>query len=437
MNTVSGSKRKWKTKVVDRRKAVNDYRVLGMIDDVDVRISLIQALIPIGMKALETELQREVETLAGERYRHGKDYTRWGKQDGSAYLLDQKLPIKVPRIRDKRRSCEIPLETYQKMQQPYGGDEKIFKQILHGLSMRRYEESASLAPEMFGISGAKVSGRFKRATIKKLRELQSRNLDKYDFTTVFLDGKRFSDDGIVVALGITLAGEKIVLGIEQMSTENHRSVEQFFNKLIERGLRYNQGILFVVDGSKGLLKAIRQIFQGYALIQRCRWHKQENVVSYLNKGLQGQWRKKIQVAYSKSSHKKAHAEFIGLANELESINASAANSLREGLEEVLTLHKLGLYNQLKRSFSSTNCIESLLSQVEHYTQRVDRWRNGSHIQRWVAGTLLEIEPRLNKVSGYKYLALLRNRLQENLDLVECGESVERETVNQGGSGNFN
>lgn len=381
MNTVSSSKRKWKYKVVDRRKAVNDYRELGMIDDVDIRLSLIQALIPIGMKALEDELKREVNVLAGERYRHGKEYTRWGKQDGSAYLLDQKLPIKVPRIRDKRRRCEIPLETYQKMQEPYGGDEKIFKQILHGLSMRRYEESASLAPEMFGISGAKVSGRFKRATIRRLKELQSRTLEKYDFTAVFLDGKRFSADGIVVALGITITGEKIVLGIEQMSTENHRSVEQFFNKLIERGLRYDQGILFIVDGSKGLLKAIRKIFQGYALIQRCRWHKQENVVSYLSRGQQMQWRKRIQAAYSKPSHKKAHAALTGLADELEKINSSAANSLREGMEEVLTIHKLGLYNQLKRSFSSTNCIESLLSQVEHYTQRVDRWRNGAHIQR--------------------------------------------------------
>lgn len=413
---ISGKSRKWKVKVVDKRKALQDYEELGMINDIDVKISLIQALIPIGLDAVQKQLQKEVLMLAGKRYQHGKEYTRWGRQNGSVYLQNQKVPIRVPRVRNIKGRSEVPLDTYRKLQDPYQGDERLFKQLIHGLSMNRYGESAALVPEVFGISGSRVSGRFKHATVKRLRYLQSRNLNKYDFVAIFIDGKRFADEGVLVSIGITIHGEKIVLGIEQMNTENHRSTEQFFNKLIERGLRHDQGLLFIIDGSKGLYKGIKRIFQGRGVIQRCWWHKQENVVSYLSKPQQVNWRRQIQEAYRNPSYKETHKALSRIADKLDSINTSAGNSLRKGLEETLTIHKLGLYNELKRSFCTTNCIESVLSAVAQYTQRVDRWRDGSHIQRWVAAGLLEVEPRLTKISGYKHLAMLRKRIQEHLQI---------------------
>ncbi|MBU1366610.1 MAG: transposase [Candidatus Omnitrophica bacterium] len=349
-------------------------------------------------------------------------HRRWGIQNGSVYLRDQKIPIDVPRVRNKVDDAEIPLTSYQKLQQPYMEDEQTFKKLLNGISMHKYRGSTELAPEVFGISPTNMSQRFKRATTAKLRNLQIRSLRRYDFVSIFIDGKRFAEEGIVIAVGITIEGEKIILGIEQMATENHRAVIQFFDKLIGRGLRFQEGLLFIVDGSKGIIKAINQKFQGYALLQRCQWHKRENVVSYLSKSQQAIWRRKLQAAYAKTTYAEAKAALMKLSGELEEINSSAAASLREGIEETLTIYKLKLSTELRKSFSSTNCIESIMAQVEQYTQRVDRWRNGEHIKRWVASGLLEVEPRLRKVNGWRYMNLLRSRIKEELELKQQEEN---------------
>jgi len=150
------------------------------------------------------------------------------------------------------------------------------------------------------------------------------------------------------------------------------------------------------------------------LIQRCQWHKRENVVSYLSRSQAVVWRKKLGSAYKKTIYSESKEALTKLAGELEEINASAASSLREGMEETLTINKLKLTTELRRSLATTNCIESVLSQVEQYTQRVDRWRNGAHIQHWVAAGLLAVEPGLQKVHGYRYLKLLRNKVKEEL-----------------------
>jgi len=415
---VSRNSRKWKVKVIDKREALKAQEVLRDIGDIDVKVALIQELIPIGIEVVKMELEREVERLAGERYRHGKKYTRWGKQGGSVYLLEQKVPIEVPRVRDRKMSKEVQLMIYKRLQMPYKGDDRVFKALLNGLSMRKYAESVGLVPEVFGLSGSTMSRRFKGKTLEKLKELQSRDLSKYDFISIFIDGKRFADEGILIILGITMDGRKIVLGIEQMGTENHRAVEQFLNKAIERGLRYEDGLLCVIDGSKGIRKAVKRVFMDKVAIQRCQWHKVENVVSYLSRGAQVRYRRRLQDAYKEIKYTEARKKLLKLADELEQINPSASASLREGMEETLTLHRLGVYDKLRASFSSTNCIESVLSQVEQYTGRVDYWRNGAHIQRWVAAGLLELEPRLRRVRGFKYLPLLRKKIKEYLKLDE-------------------
>jgi len=385
------------------------------IDDLDVKVSLIQALIPVGLERVGELLQKEVMELAGAKGTHGKENTRWGRQWGSVYLGDQKVPAQIPRVRNKILDEEVPLGSYRKLQQPYRADEQVFKKLLNGLSMRKYAESAQIVPEVFGLSASNMSKRFKAATAGKLRRLMSRDLSQYDLAAVFIDGKRFSEEGIVISVGITLTGEKIMLGLAQMNTENHRAVEEFFDNLLVRGLQFKEGLLFVVDGSRGLIKAINRKFTGYALIQRCRWHKRENVVSHLSKGQQMVWRKKLQAAYAKENYNEARYALSALTQELDNINPTAANSLREGMSDTLTVHKLGLNRILARSFSTTNCIESILAQVEQYTGRVDRWRNGAHIQRWVASGLLEIEPRLKRVYGWRHFYSLRDKIKEELE----------------------
>jgi len=372
MKSLAQKRRKWKVKVISKRKALEETMRLGEeIDDIDVKVGMIQALIPLGLEAVNENLQKEFIMLVGKKHARGKENMRWGSQGGSVYLSDQKVPVTVPRIRNKLRNAEVPLAFYQKMQTPYLDDEQVFKKLLNGLSTHNYQESSELVPEVFGISASSLSRRFKYATSARLKELQERSLDKYDFVAVFVDAKRYADDGLMIALGITVKGQKIVLGIEQMSTENSRSIEQFFEKLIERGLRYEEGMLFIVDGSKGIIRAIRKVFSLHCEIQRCLYHKIENVVSYLPKGIQGIWRAKLRGAYKETKYEAAKRALDKLLAELQEINPSAEASLCEGLEETLTLHRLELSAELGKSFSSTNCIESVMSRLGQYTDKVD------------------------------------------------------------------
>lgn len=247
-----------------------------------------------------------------------------------------------------------------------------------------------------------------------MKQLQERRLDRCNFVAIFVDGKRYADDGLMAAVGITIEGRKVVLGVEQTATENHRPISQFFEKLLKRGLYCEEGLLFIIDGSKGIAKAIEDVFPTYGIIQRCHYHKVENIVSYLPKGIQGIWRARLRTAYKNTSYKTAKETLMKLYDELYNINPSAAASLEEGMEETLTLHKLQLCEELGKSFTSTNCIESVMSQLGQYTDKVDRWRGGDHMQRWAASGLLALEPRLNKVKGFRYLNLLQMRLREEV-----------------------
>jgi putative transposase len=428
MESIAGRRRKWKKKVTHKRKALEEMMKLKEINDIDIKVSMIQALIPLGLDAVNENLQKEVMLLAGKKHSHGKENYRWGRQNGSVYLLDQKVPVTVPRVRNKQYNIEIPLTYYQKLQEPYKEDEQVFKKLLNGLSTHKYRESAELVPEVFGISPSNLSRRFKYASYSKLKQLQERSLDKCDFVAIFIDGKRYADDGIMVALGITIDGKKIILGIEQMATENHRPISRFFEKLIERGLRYTDGLLFIIDGSKGIDKAIHEIFPSCAVIQRCHYHKIENVVSYLPKGIQGIWRAKLRAAYKNTTYETAKRALIKLYDELYNINPSAASSLKEGLEDTLTLHRLQLHGELGKSFSSTNCIESIMSQLGQYTDKVDRWRGGNHMQRWAASGLLALEPRLQKIRGFRHLKLLRMKLQEEIKNRQKKQPLECSTI---------
>lgn len=381
--------------------------------EVESLVEVIQALIPLGLAAVEEALQGEVRRLAGERYQRASrppGRVRWGRQPGSVSLLDQKLPIQVPRVRDRLGRCELPLETYGRLQAPRQGDAGLLRRVLLGLSTHRYQECAEAVPEAFGLSSSTVSRRFIRASARKLQELAERRLAGDDFVAVFLDGKTFAEDALVLALGITGRGEKVVLGFVQTATENEAVCTAFLQQLISRGLGWEQGLLWIIDGAKGLRAAIRRVFGPSALVQRCQWHKRENVLRSLPKAQQASWRRKLQAAYEQPTSAEAKAALDALQRELRRVNLSAAESLAEGLEETLTLHRLGLFPQLGLSLKTTNCIESLLAQVGQRTDKVDRWIHSEQKQRWVATALLDIEPRLRRIRGYRFLPQLRAAL---------------------------
>ena len=388
---------------------------------IDGKAELIQMLIPLGLKAVNDELQAEFRQLTGERYRHDGGPMSWGKQAGSIYLGDEKFRIEVPRVRDVEEGREVPLESYGRFQRPRQMDEGVMKKVLLGLSCSRYEETARTIPEAFGISRSTVSRRTIRASARKLQALMSRPLDQDDFVAVFMDGKSFAEDGMVLAVGITMEGEKRLLGFVQAATEKESVIAEFFERLMERGLDYRQGLLWIVDGSKGLLAAIRSVFNGYALIQRCQWHKRENVVGYLPKSEQKKFRSKLQAAYEQPTYAEAAEALARIHKELHVLNQSAAASLEEGLEETLTLHRLGLFEKLGRSFKTTNVIESIQARLGQYTDKVDYWRNSDQKQRWVAAALSDLEPRLRRVKGMKYLPELRLAIQRKLGIQNQGQ----------------
>jgi transposase-like protein len=284
--------------------------------------------------------------------------------------------------------------------------------VLYGISCRDYEAAAEAVPGAIGLSSSTVSRRFVQASAQKLEELRERELSGEDIVALFLDGKTFAEDTMVLALGITMQGEKRVLGFVEAGTENERVLSEFLRSLVDRGLKVRQGILVIIDGGKGLRAAVRRCFKQAALVQRC--HKRENVVSYLPRSAQAAWRKRLQRAYERPTYAEAKGALEKLLAELEEVNQSAAASLREGLEETLTLHRLGVFGKLGRSLKTTNCLESLNARVEERCGKVDAWKTSNQKQRWLASALLDIEPRLRRVMGHKHLPALRQALMQDL-----------------------
>jgi putative transposase len=387
----------------------------------DTRIALIQALIPLGLEAAVELLHQEVEALVGPRYARGQrapGLHRWTRQAGSIYLADQKLPINRPRLRNRRTGEEVALQMYAQLQHPRAADEGVLRRILHGLSCREYRACAEAVPAAFGLSASTMSRRYIRASARKLRALQERRLDRYEFVALVLDGKVFAEDTLVTALGVTVQGDKLLLGFVETGTENATACAEFLQHLVDRGLRHEDGLLVVMDGGKGLHAAARRVFGPPTPIQRCQWHKRENVVAYLPKAQQGLWRGKLQQAYAQSTYVEAKTALEAVRRELKRLNESAVRSLDEGLEETLTLHRLGVGLHLRRSLATTNGLESIFALVEQRTGKVDRWQNSNQKQRWLAAALLDIEPRLRRLRGYRSLPELREVLREERQRVK-------------------
>jgi transposase-like protein len=389
--------------------------------ELDTRVELIQALIPLGLRAVEEELRAAVTQLVGPRYQRGPEdrrYYRWGAERGSVYLADQKVAVRVPRVRDVHAEREVRLPVYERLQEPRGGDAQLLGRVLRGLGCRNYQETAALVPEAFGLSASTVSRRFIRASAAKLQALMERDLASHDLVALFLDGKSFGDDEMVIAIGVTIDGTKVMLGMVQTASENTAVCRAFLKSLVERGLRFDEGLLVVVDGAKGFHRAVREVFGRAAVIQRCRWHKRENVLKYLPESKRPAMRRRLQAAWQQPTYEQAKAALKRTRSELALMNQSAAKSLDDGLEETLTLHRLGLAEELRLSFATTNVIESIQAHVGRLTDHVDRYRNSEQKQRWVGTALLEIEPRLRRVRGMKHLPALRAALQREFGIAK-------------------
>lgn len=384
---------------------------------IDMKAALIQALIPIGLMCVSDIVQEEVQTLAGKPYaREGREpgVVRYGYNPGSVRLGGQLIPMEVPRLRNLRTQEEVELKTLKAIRNTGQTDEKLFRRVLHGLSCRDYQGAAQDVPEALGLSPSTVSRQFIQASARHLREFQERDLTEYDLVALLLDGKTFGEDTMVIALGVTLGGEKVPLGFVQTGTENGKSLTQFLQGLLDRGLQVEAGVLVVIDGGKGLLQAVKKTMDSQAVIQRCQWHKRENVVSYLPKEDQGYWQRQLQQAYNRPTYPEAKGALEQIHAELKQCNLNAASSLEEGLEDTLSLHRLGVFPLLGHSLKTTNILESIHSQIEARCRRISYWKTSHQKHRWLAACLLDIEPRLYRIHGYQHLPLLRQALQQEL-----------------------
>lgn len=384
----------------------------------DLKYQLFQNFVDMAKLHYNQLMEEELKEKAGEKYERGKRYNRWGNNPGSIRIGEEKIPVEVPRFYDKEEERTEESEYYRRLHDIPMPSEEVIKKVIKGLSQHDYEEVTKSVIESFGLSQSSISRTFIEESGKRLAEFEKRDLGIYDFVALIIDGKYLSRDNIVIALGVTITGVKVPLGFIQTTTENSEAVKGLLKNIIERNFRFEEGLLTITDGSKGLKKALEETFGEFTLHQRCQWHKRENVVSYLREEDKEIYRGKLQRAYNEPDYETAKLRLQELREELRKINLSAANSLDEGFEETLTMHRLGLVELLGRSFTTSNLIENLNSQLVKYIRKVKRWVNSEMKSRWVAVSLLEIEKKMRRVNNYKKLHLLRAELKNELKIKE-------------------
>lgn len=347
-------------------------------------------------------LEAEVETVVGPRYSHDPDreFVRHGTQQGKIKALGQMVPIEKPRIRTKDKLVEYELESYLQLSSKDVLNNEFAQKLIHGLSTRSYGGVVEKLLESTTLSRQSVSRRAKESMEKTLEEFRTRSLQELDIVAIFVDGIGIGESVHVVALGLDSTGKKHVLGMEHGSTEKSGVCKSLISNLFERGLKEDEKYLFVIDGSKALRKAIKEVFGRDAEVQRCIEHKKRNVLDHLPKSKASWFRGEFAAAYSNKTYKAASRAFQNLIQKLYCINERATKALAEGLEELLTLHRLKVDGKLRKSLCTTNCIESTFATARYYMRNVKRWRKDIQMERWLACGLLKAESTLKKIPGY-------------------------------------
>jgi transposase-like protein len=335
-------------------------------------------------------------------------------------LGGRKAQITRPRVRNIAESKEATLKTYESFKSEDRFGSAIMRRLLLGISSRNYRAALEDFSDGYGLSKTTVSRTFVQATEKRLRQLLERNLKGIEFVAILIDGIEYKGEMMIVAMGITIGGQKMILGMRLGATENAVVVTALLTALEGRGLDTTQPMFFVLDGAKALHKAVTNVWGERAVIQRCQIHKRRNVAAHLLEEHRAEIDARLRKAYAMTNHDEAETSLKTTIRYLERLSPDAAGSLKEGLDETLTVHKLGLQEPLRKTLSSTNAIESCFDYTRTVTRRVKRWRDGKMIVRWVGCALLESEKRFNRVKGYRQLPFLKSALQ----LLVKGEQVD-------------
>lgn len=366
-----------------------------------------------GLQVMKQLIDREVTVLAGERHTQESAINRWGCQKGSVIIGGQRQPIRLQRLRT-RDAKEVPVSSYKAFRQSDARTKAVYDRLVAGVSCRDYAGTVEAIADGYGISRSVASREMIRATAKNLKALVERDLSALDIHVVLVDGIRLSERVMIVAIGVSSGGKKQILGFREGATENSRVCIELFEDLVKRGLDVDRPMLVVIDGSTALRSAVDKFFGDNGVVQRCQQHKREDLKKYLPQNYHAEVDRKLKAAYAMTSYENAHQALRRLVNELGRINVSAANSLEEGLEETLTMHRLELPEILRMSFSSTNQIESGFSHGRRVMRNVKRWTNSEQAHRWMATALLAMEKRFRRLKGYRLMPMLVNGLSEEV-----------------------
>jgi putative transposase len=362
-----------------------------------------------GLQLMDLLMQEEVRELVGERSQRqaARTANRWGSEQGYCIVMGQKVPVKRPRVRTTD-DTEVRLGSYEMFHRGEPPTETVWEKLMLGLSTRKYGQAVREFTEAYGLEKSAVSEHFIEASRAKLKEMMERRLDKLRLCALLIDATPFEGQQMVAALGIAEDGRKIILGIRQGATENAIVVGELLGDLANRGLDFAAPRLYVLDGGKALTAAVKQYAGESAAIQRCQVHKRRNVLDHLSDEHKPAVARKLNAAYALEDYAAAQQALNALHRELMDLNPSAARSLGEGMEETLTVHRLHVPMQLRKTLSSTNVIESAFSIVEQVCRNVKRWHGGDQRERWVGSGLLVAQRQFRKVTGHKQIpALLR------------------------------
>lgn len=405
---------------IEQQRAVQQFRRIATEQNANIQMILPLAdivgmlqqgvgnlLRETGLALMQTVMEEEVRHLAGERHQQyeGRRAHRWGKEDGYCVVDGQKVPIQKTRLRTPDKH-EQRLGSYELFQRSGPLQAGVWDKMMRGLSTRNYGAVVKDFHNAYGVEKSAVSENFIEASREKVKQLMERPLGELRLCAVLIDGTPCKDRQMIAALGIGCDGTKTVLGIREGATENTAVVSSLLSELVERGLDFSTPRLYVLDGGKALAAAVRKHAGEAAFLQRCQVHKKRNVVDHLPDEHKADVRRKMQNAYAMAEYADAKRALEQLHRELMDLNPSAARSLEEGMEETLTVHKLRVPDQLRRTLCCTNVIESAFSIVETVCRNVKRWRDGDHIERWVGSGLLVAERQFRKVIGHRQIPLL-------------------------------
>lgn len=368
-------------------------------------------VVEVGRMLVEVMMGAQRAQMAGADYRPVEgNLKKWGWQPGSVYVGSQKLKVEHPRLRGV--GGEIPLPVYERLRKPGEFSEEMLMRAMRGMSGRKYRQTVEEISQSFGISPSTISKRLVEATAEKLRRLRERDLSDFEAFAIFLDTVHRGKAAFTVALGIDVSGQKRVLGFWEGATENHEVARSLVSDMESRSLNLTGEIIFVTDGGGGIIRALKDRFGKDLIHQRCTIHKDRNLQRHLPKRYRKECHRRFRQALALKDYAEARKALNDLEAWLAGINESAAESLREAKEQLLTLHRLEVPALLRRTLHSTNPIESMFATVRDCENNIKRYRNSKMSQRWLGAVLIHAEESFRTVKGYQEISKVIRKIKQ-------------------------